>query len=107
MLTDEPQGKVDFKAIFEAVRANRDKLDACRRHLFEGAVPGIEGGVGAMFGRKMECKACGGSMDLIAINHYVRGYEAHGGDGNDILPGWRDPGTPLGNERKFFRGDQE
>lgn len=106
LLTDKPEHKIDFKAIFAAVRDNRDKLDACKRHLFNSEIPGIEGGVAAMFGRKMECVNCGGSMDLTAINHYVRGYEAHGGNGDDILPGWREEPN-AGNGRRYFKGDAD
>lgn len=96
---EAPSG--DMKAKFEAIKLNNDKLNACPRHLFPSEIPGIEGGVGAMFGRKLKCKHCGGEMDLVALNHYVRGYEASGKSGNDILPGWK-PDEPT--RRKFFRG---
>lgn len=80
---------IDFAALMAKTRANRDRLDACPRHFFPDAIPGIEGGVGAMIGRKIECARCKGQMDLVALNFYVRGYEASGKSGNDILPGWR------------------
>lgn len=85
---------------FAAIAANNDKLNACSRHLFPTEVPGIEGGVAAMFGRKMKCKHCGATADLLYINAYIRGYVAHGGNGNDILPGW----GPTETQRKFFKG---
>lgn len=99
-----PNPGTDFHDKFERIRLNNDRLNACPRHRFTFEVPGIEGGVGAMFGRKMRCDVCGGEMDLVALNFYVRGYEAAGKNGNDILPGWK-PEGPTG--RKFFQGPQE
>jgi hypothetical protein len=98
--------EIDFQAIFQRVEANRAKLDACPRHLFKSEIPGIEGGVGAMFGRKMHCERCNGEMDLVSINFYIRGYEAAGKSGNDIMPGWR-PTEPAKPTRKFFREPPE
>lgn len=80
---------IDFGALYAKVQENRRRLDGCPRHLFPAAVPGIEGGVAAMMGRKIECERCKGQMDLVALNFYIRGYEAAGKSGNDILPGWR------------------
>lgn len=94
--------EVDFKALFAKATANRAKLDGCKRHFFPPEVPGIEGGVGAMFGRKIRCKHCQGEMDLVALNFYIRGYEAAGKSGNDILPGWREPGDT--HSRRYFAG---
>lgn len=95
---------IDYGALFERVHQNRLKLDACPRHLFPAAVPGIDGGVAAMLGRKIKCEKCGGEMDLTALNYYVRGYEAAGRDGNDILPGWKEK---PGNGRTFFKPPED
>ena len=90
------------------IQENRDRLNACPRHLFDGPMPGLGEGVGAMFGGKMECSKCKGTMDLLGINEYVRGYEAHGGNGNDVLPGWReDQPKGAGNGRRFFKPEAE
>jgi len=86
-----------------AIQANVDKLNSCPRHEFNPAIPGIEQGVGAMFGQKIECKRCNGKADLLYVNAYIRGYEAAGKDGNDILPGWK----PKELKRRFFKGDDE
>lgn len=94
-------GEGDLKAKYAAIVENRDRLDACPRHLFPAVVPGIEGGVMAMFGQKIKCTLCGGEMRLDALNYYVRGYEASGKSGNDILPGWREVPTNE-PERRFF-----
>lgn len=89
--------------MFAAVRDNRDKLDACKRHRFPAEVPGIEGGVVGMFGQRIKCLNCHGSMDLIALNYYVRGFEAAGGNPNDVLPGWREEGGS--SDRRYFGGE--
>jgi hypothetical protein len=99
----EPQ--IDMRGRLELIRANRDLLDACPRHLFGPEVPGIEHGVGAMLGAKVKCNRCGGFMDLVALNYYVRGYEAAGKDGNDVLPGWRE--EKPGNGRTFFKPPED
>lgn len=90
--------KIDTKALMQKCRDNRDKLDACPRHFFP-----LPPGTGIALGVKLECERCGGQLDLVAINHYVRGYEAHGGSGNDIVTGWREPEEPVVKpERRFF-----
>jgi hypothetical protein len=99
----EPQ--IDMRGRLEAIRANRDRLDACPRHSFAYEVPGIEGGVAAMFGQKVKCLKCGGFMDLVALNYYIRGYEAAGKDGNDVLPGWRE--EKPGNGRTYFKPPED
>lgn len=99
---------IDFGSLLAKVKDNRDRLDACPRHLFPAMVPGIEGGVAAMFGRKIECTRCKGQMDLVALNFYIRGYEASGRSGNDILPGWREaPTNEDGTPRRKFFGQEE
>lgn len=93
---------MNLKTTLADAMANVAKLDACPRHLFDTHVPGIEGGVMQMFGKSMVCKKCEGKMDLLSINQYVRGYEAAGNSGNDILPGWK---PSEEQRRKFFRSD--
>jgi hypothetical protein len=88
----------DAKAVFQKCRDNRDRLDACPRHFFP-----LPPSTGIQLGVKLECERCGGKLDLVAINYYVRGYEAAGGDGNDIVSGWREPEAAGGNsERRYF-----
>lgn len=56
-------------------------------------------------GIKLTCERCGGQLDLVAINHYVRGYEAAGGSGNDVVTGWREPEDNADggkSERRYF-----
>lgn len=83
---------------------NRKKLDACSRHLFEplrddDIVPGA----------RVPCKKCGGMMDLVGLNYYVRGYEASGKHGNDIVPNWRPDDQPVepGTFRTYFKGPDD
>ena len=96
--------EIDFKAILEAVKLNRDILNACPRHHFpELSVTPYK------LGQKARCAVCGGEMDMVALNYYVRGYEASGRSGNDIVPGWKEEaGTdeqPTAPKRSYFDPD--
>lgn len=92
---------IDFAALYKRVRENRDLLDTCPRHFFPDlfVTPRI-------LGQKATCAVCGGEMDLVAINYYARGYEAAGKSGNDIVPGWKEPGTDETPKRTFFAPDE-
>lgn len=79
--------------LYKKIDDNRVKLDGCSRHHFPN--------LGAIeFGGKAQCSKCFGELSLRGINQYVRGYEAAGKSGNDIVPGWKDE-TPT---RRFFKG---
>ena len=67
----------------EAIRANQDKLDGCKRHRFAIGNPPYE------FGMKLTCYNCGGRMDAVKAFVYVQGYEAAGGNANDVIPNFR------------------
>lgn len=90
---------IDTKALMQKCRDNRDKLDACPRHFFP-----LPPSTPMYLGIKLTCERCDGQLDLVAINHYVRGYEAAGGSGNDIVTGWREPDNADGgkSERRYF-----
>ena len=92
---------IDFSALYNKVRENRDRLDACPRHFFPDLIVKPR-----HLGQKAKCSVCGGEMDLIAINYYVRGFEAAGKSGNDIVPGWKEPGTDETPKRTFFAPDE-
>lgn len=98
----EAQGEpIDMAAIFARVAANRDKLDACPKHFF-GMLPALQ------LGGKATCQHCKGELDLVALNQYVRGYEAAGRSGNDIVTGWREPPNPdQPPARKVFKAPRE
>jgi hypothetical protein len=70
---------VDFKEIQEKVKAQQD----CPKHHFEPLADGYKIGV------KLTCTECGSDMGLREIGLYIRGYEAGGGSGADILQGWK------------------
>lgn len=72
--------KIDAKALLAEVRANLDRLEACPRHQFD-AVPAV------LLSDKHACLRCGGTMDVVAIGQYARGYKAAGGNPDDIWPG--------------------
>lgn len=93
----------DAAAAWQRVCENRDKLDACPRHLFEEL-----GAETIRLGAKVKCTKCGGEIDLVKLNFYVRGYEASGANGNDILPGWKPEGSTaeVMVKRKFFSAEE-
>lgn len=73
--------------ILRAIKANNKKLDLCPRHRFSGErVP---------LGYKYTCLECGGRISGINLMYYIHGYEAGGGNCDDIYPGWRDEENPL------------
>lgn len=87
---------IDFKALYVRIHENRERLDACPRHLFERLY--VEP---RQLGQKAVCDRCGGELALEYVNQYVRGYEASGKSGNDIVPGWKEPGNEP-PERSYF-----
>lgn len=70
--------------IWAEAKENNKRLDECRQHLFTEPLPEPA----ARFGAKLTCQRCGGKMALLYVNYYIRGFVAHGGDGNLIWPGW-------------------
>lgn len=70
------------RTLWEKVKANRRAVEACQRHRFAPNGPILPG-------RGLVCLACNGSMQLTEIGAYIRGYEAAGGDANDIWPNYR------------------
>lgn len=70
-------------AILAVIRANRERLDSCDRHLFEYEKVQI--------GQKLACSKCKGTMQLTDAGWYVKGYEAAGGNADDVWPGFRKP----------------
>lgn len=96
----------DAGKLWAEISANNDKLNACPRHFFELPDEAIAEGMGALFGKKLTCLRCHGSLRLTDINQYIRGFEAAGGNPNDVLPGWNGEGQSDGQtQRKYFRGD--
>lgn len=81
-------GILDLKAITAEIAENNRKLDGCSRHLFSAENLAVT----------FKCKKCHGEMYLPALHTYIKGYEAAGKSGNDILPGWK----PETKKRKFF-----
>lgn len=83
----------DFKALYNAIRANQLTLDSCARHCFDASAIDWDN---LQFRQKAKCKRCGGEMLLTEITQYVIGFEAAGNNPNDILEGFRvTPGAHL------------
>jgi hypothetical protein len=66
--------------IWAQVKANQVKLKACTKHRFEGGLVKI--------GQQIVCLNCGGKMGLVQAGRYVEGYEAAGGNIDDVWPGY-------------------
>lgn len=64
------------------IKANRLKLDECKKHEF-AEIPEL------FIGVKLTCKKCGGKMDALQACQYALGFEAAGGDPNQIIAGFR------------------
>ncbi|UAG58633.1 hypothetical protein Guyu_038 [Pseudomonas phage Guyu] len=75
--------KEDGPRIFEEIKANRAKLEACPKHHFNIGDPPYK------FGAKFTCTNCGGTMDAVQAFRYCQGYEAAGGDPNEVIEGFR------------------
>ncbi|EGR3070227.1 hypothetical protein DMW20_11740 [Vibrio parahaemolyticus] len=68
------------ESILKEIRQNTKKLNSCDVHKFHGEkLP---------FGNKYTCLKCGGEMKGHEVLWYITGYEAAGGDANDIYQGW-------------------
>lgn len=78
--------KIDLPVMLEEIRANQNRLDGCKRHHFPTLPP--NGEIPVSFALKLDCSNCGGRIDALQAYAYARGYEAAGGDPNEIIPGW-------------------
>ncbi len=66
--------------ILAEIRNNSKKLSSCERHKFTGE---------RMPPRNThKCIKCEGEMKGGEVLWYITGYEAAGGDANDIFPNW-------------------
>jgi hypothetical protein len=66
--------KIDTKQLWEEVKANHARLEACPGHRFE-PIEWVD--TGKEIPRKHRCAVCGGWADSIAVIWYERGV-AHG-----------------------------
>lgn len=70
--------------LLEEIKANRAKLEACKRHAF-GELPDFPWKIN----QKICCNACGGWLGMIEASQYTLGYESAGGNPNEIIAGFR------------------
>lgn len=70
----------DVLSIWQQVKADKAKADACAKHRFAGG--------GARIGGRYTCLSCGVAFSLTRIGDYIRGMQASGGDPNEVWPGW-------------------
>lgn len=80
--------KPEFREIFASVEANSRLLDSCAKHNF--------GDVALPFtvGQRFTCKACGGQMKAVDAFRYIQGFEAAGGNPNEVLNGYKPDWKP-------------
>lgn len=76
---------IDTKALFAEVQGNRAKLDSCKRHRFAGGSP--------VLGGRNTCLDCGGQIGNTDVMYYIAGFEAGGGNADEIWPGWHSRGS--------------
>jgi len=69
------------KGIWAEVKANQAKRKQCKRHRI---LP-----EDWAFGRRITCRECGAWMQATDLIYYIEGYEAAGGNADDIWPGYR------------------
>jgi len=72
----------DTPSLLAAVQENYRRLNSCAKHQFAAR------GNNYRIGMKLTCQNCGGTMSLTDAGHYLRGYVAHGGQAQDIIPDW-------------------
>lgn len=75
----------ESKALLAHIRANRQALDACPRHLFRIGEPPYK------IGQRIECDRCKGVMSLTDAASYARGYMAAGRHPDEVIPGFFGP----------------
>ena len=69
-----------MESILCEVKANHAKKNSCSLHQFD-APPKMK------LGQYYFCKNCGWKTRIVEIGHYARGYEAAGGNPDDIMMG--------------------
>lgn len=75
---------MNYDQLWEDIKANTAKLNACPRHAFGSVVGDRTLGVRSRH-NKRTCQNCGGTMEDSAIVTYTRGYKAAGGNPDDIM----------------------
>lgn len=68
------------RKIWAEVTVNRLALEGCSQHQFASGPVQI--------GQRVQCLKCGGQLRLSDLGQYIQGWQARGGDPNDIFPGW-------------------
>lgn len=75
---------IDSAKILAEIKANRERLDNCPKHAFDYPQDRA-----LHFGEKLTCRNCGGVMDAVQAFRYCQGFEAAGGDPNEVIPGFK------------------
>lgn len=73
----------DYKKMLADIRENHRRWRECPRHLYRAWDANKH-----RLGQKHTCLNCGSSKSLTDIGCYIEGYQAAGGNPNDIMPGY-------------------
>lgn len=71
---------LDAARLMAEIRANRERLDSCKRHQFMLGVPPYK------LNEERTCLNCGGKMRLLEIGAYINGYKAAGRNPVEVAP---------------------
>lgn len=74
----------EAQKLWAQVKENALALERCKAHKFEGFAENWW----RMPNMRLRCVNCGGEMCANDALHYVRGYQAAGGNGDDVIKGW-------------------
>lgn len=69
------------EAAWNRAQENQTRLRGCDRHHFEEPAE-------IVLGMRLTCTKCGGYMRLSDIAMYLHGYQAAGGNTDDVILGW-------------------
>lgn len=84
---------IEARSMLAKIRDNQDKLFGCKAHAFGDIAPPYE------FGAVWKCQNCGGDMKALDAFRYIQGYEAAGGNPNDVLNGWKVDWKPVNEDQ--------
>ena len=77
--------KIAFKKLWDQAKANGAKRRACTRHRFDPMT-------NYQLGQIQVCLNCGCNLRGPDVMFYIEGYEAGGGNADDICLGYREVG---------------
>lgn len=74
--------RYDSRVLMQMAKDNNAKLDGCVKHHFDVKPP-------YKLGQKFTCFNCGGEMDALQAFRYCQGFEAAGGNPNEVIANFK------------------